>query len=361
VGEFLGGIVRQAVDERPDVELRPHRVHGVGGVAADGIDPDVLSQLFGDLVGDMGVAREGVVEPPEHRHPCPAQGTDSPGLDDSVGEDEVGAEGQPPQQGRLDAAAPGDDDSPGFEEERHRAAVLRAEDDHLVAHAAQHRHSADQNDGRAGHVQQVAHDEHPLPLHRPDILGTDVPLVVGQRQRETDVVPAELCRQRQQLGGVPGVTGLGQTAQQQLPGDEGAAGAGRKAGAVVEGSGTCIAEDGVTGDVVCAAAQRIRKAGQGRGHQAQVFFRQQHAAGAAQTPAGKVLRQQELAVELVAQGGFQRGPPPRCVDGEKDVLCIKIFLLGELCPLQGGITAVHPGPPLSCHDGTGSPDGGGAV
>ena len=106
-----------------------------------------------------------------------------------------------------------------------------------VAHAAQHRHSAHQHDGRAGHVQQVAHDEHPLSLQRPDILGIDVPLVVGQRQRKTDVVPAELCRQRQQLGGVPGVMGLGQTAQQQLPGDEGAARAGCKALTVVEGGG----------------------------------------------------------------------------------------------------------------------------
>ncbi len=177
-------------------------MHGVGGVAADGVEPDVFSQLSGDLVGNVRVARKGIVEPPEHRHPCIAQGTERPGADHSVGEDESAQRASPPQQGRLDAAAPGDDDSPGFKEERHGAAVLRAEDDHFVAHAAQHRHSADQHDGRTGHVQQVAHDKDALPLYRPDVFGTDVPLVVGQRQREADMAAAELRRQRQQLDGI---------------------------------------------------------------------------------------------------------------------------------------------------------------
>ena len=235
VGELLGGVVRQAVDEGPDVELRPHRVHGVGGVAADGVEPDIFAQLSGDLVGDVGVACKGIVEPPEHRHPRTAQGADGPGLHDGVGQNEVGAEGQPPEQGRLDTALAGDDGSSRLEEERHGAAVLRAEDDHFVAHAAQHRHGAHQHDGRTGHVQQVAHDKDALPLYRPDVFGADVPLIVGQRQREADVAAAELRRQRQQFDGIFRVAGFRLTAAQQLPGDECAARAGCKALTVVEG------------------------------------------------------------------------------------------------------------------------------
>ena len=210
-------------------------MHGVGGVAADGVEPDVFAQLSGDLVGDVGVACKGIVEPPEHRHPRTAQGADGPGLHDGVGQNEVGAEGQPPEQGRLDTALAGDDGSSRLEEERHGAAVLRAEDDHFVAHAAQHRHGAHQHDGRTGHVQQVAHDKDALPLYRPDVFGADVPLIVGQRQREADVAAAELRRQRQQFDGIFRVAGFHLTAAQQLPGDEGAARAGCKALTVVEG------------------------------------------------------------------------------------------------------------------------------
>ena len=33
---------------------------GVGGVAADGVEPDIFAQLSGDLVGDVGVACKGI-------------------------------------------------------------------------------------------------------------------------------------------------------------------------------------------------------------------------------------------------------------------------------------------------------------
>ena len=81
----------------------------------------------------------------------------------------------------------------------------------------------------------MAHDKDALPLYRPDVFGADVPLIVGQRQREADVAAAELRRQRQQFDGIFRVAGFRLTAVQQLPGDECAARAGCKALTVVEG------------------------------------------------------------------------------------------------------------------------------
>ena len=146
-GEILRRIVGQAVDELADLEIGPDGVHGVGGVVAHRVQPDILGQLRGDLVGDVGVARKGIVEPPQHRHGGAAEGPHRPGHDHGVDEDEVGAEGQPPEvRGGADAR-PGDDGGPGVHEELQRPAIAGAQHHHFVAHAAQHRHGADQHDG----------------------------------------------------------------------------------------------------------------------------------------------------------------------------------------------------------------------
>ena len=114
---------------------------------------------------------------------------------------------------------------------------------------------------------------------------------MGQRQREADVAAAELRRQRQQFDGIFWVAGFRLTAAQQLPGDEGAARAGCKALTVVEGGDARVAEDGVAGDIVCAAAQCVRKAGKGRGHQEKVFPDQKHTDGAAEGFGAEAVRQ----------------------------------------------------------------------
>ena len=68
-------------------------------------------------MGDVGVACKGIVEPPQHRHGGAAQGTDSPGHDHRVDDDEVGTEGHAPGIGDIAAGRPGDDRGPGIQEE----------------------------------------------------------------------------------------------------------------------------------------------------------------------------------------------------------------------------------------------------
>ena len=73
----------------------------------------------------------------------------------------------------------------------------------------------------------------------------------------------------------------------------------------------------------------------------------------------------QKAVELVLQGSFQGGVPPRRIDAEKNFLGVEIFLFGELSPLQSGITAVHcillSAGRLNGCDGTAPAGGAGAV
>ena len=107
----------------------------------------------------MGIACKGIVEPPQHRHGGAAQGTDGPGHDHRIDDDEVGTEGHAPGIGDIAAGRTGDDRGPGIQEEMQGAAVTGAQHKYLIPHAAQHRHGTHQHDGCAGHIQHMAHNK----------------------------------------------------------------------------------------------------------------------------------------------------------------------------------------------------------
>ena len=147
----------------------------------------------------MGIACKGIVEPPQHRHGGAAQGTDGPGHDHRIDDDEVGTEGHAPGIGDIAAGRPGDDRGPGIQEEMQGAAVTGAQHKYLIPHAAQHRHGTHQHDGCAGHIQHMAHNKGTFAVGRKRILGADAALVVEQGLRNEGGLSAELRGQRQQL------------------------------------------------------------------------------------------------------------------------------------------------------------------
>ena len=155
-GKLLGGVVRQTVDQLLNGKIRPDGVHGGGGVGAYGADVDIFAQLLRNLVGDEGVARKGIVQPPQHRHEGAVQGVHHRRFHHRVGQHKVCAGGQPPQGAGSNAVRAGDHSGSGFQKQRQRAFVRRPQHHHLKTQAAQHRHGAYQHDGRAGHGQLVA-------------------------------------------------------------------------------------------------------------------------------------------------------------------------------------------------------------
>ena len=355
--KVLCRVIRQAVDERPDLELGPHGAHGVGGVVAHRVDPDILSQLGGDLVGNVGIACKGIVEPPQHRYGGAAQGTDSPGHDHRVDNDEVGTEGHAPGIGDIAAGRPGDDRGPGIQEEMQGATVTGAQHKYLIPHAAQHRHGAYQHDGRAGHIQHMAHNKGTFAVGRKRILGADAALVVEQGLRDESGLSAELRGQRQQLRHIFGVMGGGAAALQQGAADHGAAVLRLQRLALIEGSRPAKAEHSVADGVIRTILQGFGKVHQGGGHQLHVLSGQKHAVHACGQFPIQPVHQPELAVELVSQCGFQGRAAGRCADQQVGALGVAVLLQGQLTLLQGGVIVIHgcsSVPLLSFHGGTGA-------
>ena len=159
-------------------------MHGSGGVGADRADMDVGFQCLRDLVGDERIAGKGVMQPPQHRHKRAVEGAHGRSFHHGVGQHEIHAGGQPPQRRTHHAVALGDNGGSGVQKQRQGAFVRRPKDDHLKAHAAQHRHGADQHDGRAGHGQLVAQDERTLSTGREYIVGTQFPPEMQQGLRD---------------------------------------------------------------------------------------------------------------------------------------------------------------------------------
>ena len=359
-GEILSGIVRQAVDEGADVELGADRVHGGGSVFADRVELHIGRNVLGDLVRDVGVARKGIVEPPEHRHRRVAQGADNAGLDHGVGQHEVGAERQSPEGVRGGAARAGDDGGSGIHEELERAGIVRAEDHDLIAHAAEHRHGADQHDGGTGHIQHMAHDEGPLAGGGIGILGADVPLVVEQGLRDADRSLAELRGQSQQLRDAFGVPRGGAAAGQQAAADESELVLGQMPMALVEGRLPRKAEDRIADGVVRAVPQGLGKIGQGGGEAGNVLADEEHTGHRVGQLSGQMVHQTEFAVELVLQSLRQNAAAQRRIDEQIGALGVGVGLLCQLFPLQGSVTVVH-ARPSRLSGGTAPAGGAGAV
>ena len=217
VADVVGGktvlrVVGQAVDQLLDGEAGAVGVHGGGGVTAHRADADVALQLFGDQVGQVPVPHKGVVEPPQHRHRPAVQGADGFYLHDGVGDHQVGGGGQPPQKGGTDAVGVGDGGGAGLHKEGQGTAVPRAHHGHFVAHLAQHRHRADQHDGRAGHVQHMAEQEGALAVLGEQVLRAGLAAVAQQRLGDVHRLAGQLEGQFQQGGGAAGVRSLGAAA-----------------------------------------------------------------------------------------------------------------------------------------------------
>ena len=132
-GELLGCIVRQTVDQLLDFKIRPDGVHGGGGVGAYGAEVHVFAQRLGDAVGDEGVARKGIVQPPQHRHKGAVQGVHHRCFHHRVGQHKVCAGGQPPQGAGSNAVRAGDHSGPGVQKQRQRAFIRGPQHHHLKA------------------------------------------------------------------------------------------------------------------------------------------------------------------------------------------------------------------------------------
>ena len=341
------GVVGQAVDQLPDLEAGAVGVHGGGGVAAHGADPDVGPQLPGDQVGQVPVPHKGVVEPPQHRHRAAAQGADGLDLHDSVGDDQVGGGGQPPQGGGADAVGVGDGGGPGLHKKGEGTPVPRAQDGHLIAHPAQHRHRADQHDGGAGHVQHMAEQQGPFAPGGEQILGAGRAAVAQQGLGDVHRLPGQPEGQLQQGGGAVGVFGPGAAALQQRPGKDGAPASLGAAGSPVDHRVPLEAKHRVAEGKVRPALQSGCKIGEGGAEALGVLGGHHHPVH----PLGQAVQglgQLEFAVELQLQAGGQAGTAPRRIDRQPGALGVLVGLGGQLELLELTVSGIHGVPRLIC-------------
>ena len=289
----------------------------------------------------MRVARKGIVEPPEHRHAGIAQGPEHPPADHGVDNDEIGAEGQPPQSRGGNTPCPGDNGGTGVPEQLQRTVVTGAQHRHFIAHAAEHGHGAHHHDGGTRHIQHMADEECPLAVERIGVLGADVPLKMEQSLRDAGAPLAQAGGSVQQFADALRVLCGGAAAVQQSAGHQRAAGAGDVGVALVEGGGTVVAEHGVAEDEIRPVFQGGGKVVEGGGHQLYILPHQQHTGHGGGESVSQRIHQPEFLVELVAQGVFQRHPAARGINKKIEALRIGINLPGQLGPLQGTVTAVH--------------------
>ena len=316
-------------------------MHGGGGVGAYGADMDIFAQRLGDAVRDEGVARKGIVQPPQHWYKGAVQGVHHRRFHHRVGQHKVCAGGQSPQGTGGNAVRAGDHGGTGVQKQLQRALVRRAQHYYLKAKAAQHRHGAYQHDGRAGHGQLVAQDQRAASLGGEYVLGAQLPAEVQQRLRDAAAVLRHGVGQAQQLGNAVPAPGGGAHLVQQCPGHHGAAAAGQVPGAQVQGGRAVKAKGGIADCKVCTLPQGSGKIGQGGRDAFHILAHQQHPCHIGGQLALQRSHQTELAVQLVLQRRFQRLVTPRRIDQKIGALGIGIGLLGQLLALQGTVTGVH--------------------